>query len=116
MKRKAKSMHPCGAPVCMERCVEFQDEGFTYWVRFVRKLSIQSCRLGWRLYTSTEVRVTGWRLLSIRAIGFLLTGIISPGFQIGARSHVSKESWKMALMIVSRRVFSNSEVWSGVHI
>ena len=55
-----------------------------------------------KLLQNTEVRVTGRKSLSTKAIGFLLAGIISPNFQIEGISWVSKESWKMIWMIGSR--------------
>ena len=39
--------------------------------------------------------VTGLRSLSTFAIGFLLTGIISPVFQMVGRSWMAADSWKM---------------------
>ena len=48
------------------------------------------------------VRVTGLRSLSTFAIGFLLTRIISPVFQMVGRSWMAVDSWKMKWMMGKR--------------
>ena len=48
--------------------------------------------------------VTGLRSLSTFAIGFLLTGIISPVFQMVGRSWMAADSWKMKWMM-GRRLY-----------
>ena len=52
-----------------------------------------------RHFERIEVSVTGLRSLSIFAIGYLLTGIISPVFQMVGRSWMAVDNWKMKWMM-----------------
>ena len=60
-----------------------------------------------RHFERIGVSVTGLRSLLTLAIGFLLTGIISPVFQMVGRSWMAADSWKIKWMM-GKRLYMHS--------